>query len=244
MTPSPALTINLKINYWLLFHSALVLSSIYPYLTTGSYFHIPLLWLLSLFLLASFTRAEWRNNYFLGGPANWVTWFRLFLLIPFFLLLDSGSPWLLAGTGLAGILLDGLDGSLARKYLTQSLFGEYLDKEADALFVMAMTIGLYETGYAGGWILSLGLIRFAAAFPSHFLKAPAEKDAKKQYARIIAGIVMVGLPLAFIAPLWLYAWALPAMGLLLAYSFLRGFADQWKATAMQGQRKRPSFSKV
>lgn len=214
------------LSYWLLFHAALILGAVASYLYLDHILPLLLIAWFSFIIMAWTIREEWRNGYWLGGAANWVTWFRLALTTYFLALPADSTPLFLAATGLLVIILDGFDGLLARRYRSSTIFGAYLDKEIDAFFVLAMSVGLYEKGYAGGWILSLGLIRYVFAFVNHFLKAPQKKETRHNYARIIAGIIMVGLPVAFIAPPWLYRPALPVLGLLLGYSFLRGLVEQ------------------
>jgi len=226
-----------RMSYWLLFHAALITGSLCWFFFAGSIIPLLLSSWISFAGMARATREEWRNQYWLGGPGNWITWLRLVLISVFLLLLPTASPLLLAGAGLLEILLDAFDGRLARRYGSTSLFGAYLDQEVDAFFVLVMSTGLYERGYAGAWILTLGLLRYLFVYVNHFLKTPRQEEVRSNYARIIAGIIMVGLPTAFLTPPWLYQPALPLLGLLLGYSFLRGFLEQvksWRVEKLKG----------
>lgn len=212
-----------RINSWLLLHSLCIQAILTSYLLRGT-FHGNLLGIVvacSFAGLTAVTSAHWRNGYLLGGPANWITWLRLGLCLLLLYSWPAAPVWQLAVIGLLEISLDAIDGALARRYQTQSAYGACFDGEVDAFFVLVMSILLYRHGYAGPWIIGLGLLRYVYYFPNQLLKGKGETPKSRSYARIIAGIVMVGLPVALIAPAWLYSWALPALGLLLFYSFNR-----------------------
>lgn len=180
----------------------------------------------SLFGLQVMARREWSNEYWLGGPANVLTSLRLLgvLLIG----LSEAPPLLYALAGLAVIGLDGVDGPLARHYRTESRFGALFDAEVDALFVLILSWKLWAVGFHDAWILGMGLVRYVYALPDLLLPRPERPKESGAYARIIAGIVMVGLPLAFIFPEFITRPGAPGLALLLAYSFGRSAWERFR----------------
>jgi phosphatidylglycerophosphate synthase len=75
--------------------------------------------------------------------ANWITLSRFPLLLITVLILYHGSPWTrLAGVGLlfVGLMLDTVDGVVARKRGETSLFGSVLDIAADRTYELLLWV--------------------------------------------------------------------------------------------------------
>jgi CDP-diacylglycerol---glycerol-3-phosphate 3-phosphatidyltransferase len=75
--------------------------------------------------------------------ANWITLSRFPLLLTTVLILYFGSPWVrLAGVGLLflGLMLDTVDGVVARKRGETSLFGSVLDIAADRTYELVLWV--------------------------------------------------------------------------------------------------------
>jgi CDP-diacylglycerol---glycerol-3-phosphate 3-phosphatidyltransferase len=75
--------------------------------------------------------------------ANWITLSRFPLLLITVLILYHGSPWTrLAGVGLLflGLMLDTVDGVVARKRGETSLFGSVLDIAADRTYELVLWV--------------------------------------------------------------------------------------------------------
>lgn len=75
--------------------------------------------------------------------ANWITISRFPLLLTIVLVLYVGSPWArLAGAGLlfVGLMLDTVDGLVARKRGETSLFGSVLDIAADRTYELVLWV--------------------------------------------------------------------------------------------------------
>ena len=88
----------------------------------------------------------------LGGTlvlANWITLSRLPLLLVNILILYTGSPRArVAGVALllVGIMLDTVDGAVARKRGETSLFGSVLDIAADRLYELVLWVCFADLG--------------------------------------------------------------------------------------------------
>jgi phosphatidylglycerophosphate synthase len=81
--------------------------------------------------------------------ANWITLSRFPLLLITILILYYGSPWTrLAGVALlfAGLMLDTVDGVVARKRGETSLFGSVLDIAADRTYELVLWVCFADLG--------------------------------------------------------------------------------------------------
>ena len=75
--------------------------------------------------------------------ANWITLSRFPLLLIIVLILYFGSPWVrLGGVGLLflGLMLDTVDGMVARRTGQTSLFGSVLDIAADRTYELVLWV--------------------------------------------------------------------------------------------------------
>lgn len=156
--------------------------------------------LISFALYFYFRQTDWRNGWYLGGPANWATSLRILgigVLAPLLPYLDNP---VLAALALLFLSLDGIDGYLARRLGTTSLFGEYLDKEGDAFFVAMLCTFLYVKGLAGAWVLSLGAIRYLYIWLLYGVQPPQQKETRSRTGRVLAACIMTGLVLCLGLP--------------------------------------------
>lgn len=161
------------------------------------------------------------------GLANWVTLFRVNLVALMLLAVWPGAPgivqaWLLFLIAAIALLLDGVDGWLARRRKEASDFGGRFDMGADTAFTIIVTLCLVTFDLVGAWVLVIGLLRpaFAAAghlWPALGTRLPESRGRKIACAGSLACLV-AGLapPLEAVAP----ALALAAL-LQLAWSFGR-----------------------
>ncbi|MFT6831903.1 MAG: phosphatidylglycerophosphate synthase [Planctomycetota bacterium] len=99
------------------------------------------------------------------GRANRVTLARSsFVAVLFAFVLDAStaSEWTfsLAVLGIVALILDGVDGALARRDGTVSQFGGWLDQEVDAALVACLSLLAWRTGVVGPWILAAGGLRY------------------------------------------------------------------------------------
>jgi phosphatidylglycerophosphate synthase len=68
--------------------------------------------------------------------------------------------WTVVFIGIVAVLLDGVDGWVARRTGTASAFGMRFDMETDAALVLVLALLAWRFGKAGPWILLAGLLRY------------------------------------------------------------------------------------
>jgi phosphatidylglycerophosphate synthase len=202
-------------------HAILLLASTFYFLFT---YQIEIIGISTILTFCFFYLRKYfkdKKTDFLFEKANLVTGFRLFLSVA--LLFIPFTFFQITIIAFLVLVLDGLDGFLARKYKTESVFGEYLDMETDAVFVLVLSCLLYQNGVFGPWILSLGLLRYLYFLALLFFKPSQQKEARVFRARLIAVILMSSLIAAFALPLSIAKPAIVISALLVFYSFGMSF---------------------
>jgi phosphatidylglycerophosphate synthase len=125
------------------------------------------------------------------GAANAVTLARLAVLVAAALL--APAPWTY---GLV-LLLDGLDGLVARRLGEVSDFGAHFDMETDALLVAVLSVASLVAG-APPWVLAFGALRYALVLARHAFPREAPRERRSRLGRL----VFVGAVTALLASLW------------------------------------------
>ena len=173
------------------------------------------------------------------GAANVVTTIRAMLaafgagLIGYPAL--SGVMWAVIALTTAMVILDGLDGRLARATGMSSEYGARFDMETDAAFILVLSILVWQHGKAGVWVLMCGLMRYvfvAAGWLMPWMAAPLRATLR---GRIVAVSQLVGLGVA-LAPIVPVPASTVVAGLTLAtltWSFAIDIA--WLARQRQTQ---------
>ncbi len=171
------------------------------------------------------------------GAANQITTLRAVVVaLVAGLVGEPVLPAVAAATVAAGVtvtLLDGLDGSLARRHGIASAFGARFDMEIDALLILALSVLTWRHGKAGGWVVLSGLMRYvfvAAGIVSPWLRAAVPPSRRRQ---TICVIQIAALTLAMapaIQPPFSTALAAAAL-VVLSYSFLADTLWLWRHAA-------------
>ena len=100
------------------------------------------------------------------GTANRVTLGRLMVALPLVGLLVEPGPlgpaarWWIVGLGTVALVLDGVDGWIARREGTASAFGARFDMETDAALLLVLSGLAWRRGAAGPWVLGIGALRY------------------------------------------------------------------------------------
>ena len=179
------------------------------------------------------------------GPASQVTLVRAGLVAVLAVALMQpewfrAHAWLMAALALSVLILDGVDGWLARRRAETSTFGARFDMEVDAALIAVLCLALAITGKAGFWVLAIGLMRYAfvgAAWFWPWLDAPLPPS----FRRKLVCVWQVAALLVCLTPLVGAATTTPILGsalVLLAASFAIDVAWlQRRAADSQSQKE-------
>lgn len=162
-----------------------------------------------------------------------VSWLAGFIGLPG-LITNVHLAWSLLTAAFMVLLLDGLDGWLARKNGQTSSFGAKFDMEVDSLFAIVLSLLAWQSDKVGWWVLLLGLPRplfIVAAWLEPRLKAPLPDSMLRKTICVIQIAVLILLLAPVINPLT--SQLLAGMVLvLLAGSFWRD--TKWLLTKRPG----------
>ena len=130
--------------------------------------------------------------------------------------MGAGWPFALA---LAALMLDGVDGAVARRTGTESDFGARFDMELDAALALVLAILVFAYDRAGVWVLLLGLPRYAFLAVARWLPALRQPLPPSQRRRAICVVQVATLAVS------LFPWVgppLPALACAIAAVLLYG----------------------
>ncbi|MFC7368269.1 MULTISPECIES: CDP-alcohol phosphatidyltransferase family protein [Vreelandella] len=139
----------------------------------------------------------------------------------------TNAIWLWLAVAVIALLLDGVDGWIARHTKTHTPFGARFDMELDALLILLLCIGLLQSEHLGVWVLLIGGMRYlfvAASWPFPWLKAPLFDSFRRKAVCVwqVVALLLALTPLT--SPLAASLLALSALATLI-YSF--GFDVWW-----------------
>lgn len=164
-----------------------------------------------------------------GGIANHITFFRLVLISTTAIWHTSIVYPLLFVLFSINIVLDVIDGKLARSYNQQSFLGLYFDMETDAFFIAVVCHLLYFTDLVGGWIIVIGVLRYINVFIYILLNIQHYPEPKRKYASYIAGVLFLAVLLPFISQHKLTTFFLIGASIAVCISFAISFKYQLDA---------------
>ncbi len=135
--------------------------------------------------------------------------------------LSPELAWALAALAGIALILDGVDGWLARRGGWQSPFGARFDMEVDAFFILILAVLVYQADKAGAWVLLSGALRYGFVALGHVLPWLRQPLPPRQRRQMLCVVQTAVLALCLIPPLmppWTTLLAAGALGLL-AFSF-------------------------
>jgi phosphatidylglycerophosphate synthase len=163
------------------------------------------------------------------GPADWVTLVRAMLAVGVAALIaDSfrqpAPVTILVTLTSVALVLDAVDGWVARHNRTASTFGAHFDGEVDAFLILALSV--YVARSTGAWVLAIGAARYAFLAAGWLLPWMREPLPARYWRKVVAatqGIVLT-IAAADVLPPALTQAALVGALALLSESFGR---DVW-----------------
>jgi phosphatidylglycerophosphate synthase len=167
------------------------------------------------------------------GPADWVTLARATLAAGVAALtaasFDQSVPvTLLVSLTVIALVLDAVDGWVARRTRTTARLGARFDAEVDAFLILVLSV--YVARSAGAWVLAIGAARYAflvAGWPLPWLRAPLPPRFWRKVVAATQGIVLT-IAAADVLPPTVTQAALVAALVLLAESFGRDVWWLWR----------------
>ena len=171
------------------------------------------------------------------GPADLVTLSRATLacgvaaLVSESYLREAAAPALvptLVALTVVALVLDAVDGSVARRTRTASSFGARFDGEADAFLILVLSV--YVAPSVGGWVLAIGAARYAFAMGGWTLPWLRLQLPPRYWRKVVAaiqGIVLTFAAAAVLPQPWTYAALVVALTLL-TESFGRDVLWLWR----------------
>ncbi|MFP3968016.1 CDP-alcohol phosphatidyltransferase family protein [Actinomadura fulvescens] len=145
-------------------------------------------------LLASAMRRWGRRRL---GPADRVTFARAVLVGGVTALVADGAREgaalaILVVAAAVALVLDGVDGQVARRTGTVSPLGARFDMEVDAFLILVLSV--HVAFVAGPWVLAIGAMRYAfvaAAWVMPWLRAELPPSLARKAVAALQGIVLV-----------------------------------------------------
>lgn len=133
------------------------------------------------------------------GPADWVTLTRVILVgCVAALVADSFTrpvlPAVLVAITIVALMLDGLDGQVARRTHTASELGARFDMEADAFLIFVLSA--YVARSLGWWVLAIGAMRYAYVAASWVLSWMRRRLPPRFWRKVVAAVQGVVLLVA------------------------------------------------
>ncbi|MDR7209366.1 CDP-alcohol phosphatidyltransferase family protein [Flavobacterium piscis] len=211
---------------WLFYHSILILIGLLVDIINGTVCFCPIagFFVFLFFLFKNWPGFTEKKRW--GGVPNVVTLFRLMLLfvVPF----SMNDRLNLAVLGTAFIVLDGVDGFLARRLDQITDFGGQLDMETDAFFCLmfSLLIGFEYTEMK--WVLVAGCMRYFYKIVTTIWNRNAFAETKQEYARFFAGCYFVSLVLFFYVDFSFGKYIVAIGNGLVLFSFLISFLHFFK----------------
>jgi phosphatidylglycerophosphate synthase len=98
----------------------------------------------------------------------------------------------LLALAVVALVLDGVDGRVARHTSTASALGARFDMEVDAFLILVLSV--YVAHSMGGWVLAIGAMRYAFLVASWILPWLRESVPPRYWRKVVAaiqGIVLV-----------------------------------------------------
>jgi phosphatidylglycerophosphate synthase len=175
------------------------------------------------------------------GPGDWVTLTRATLVgCVAALTADSfhqrAPVEVLVAIATVALVLDAVDGQVARRTGTVSDLGARFDMEVDAFLILVLSI--HVTRSMGAWVLAIGAMRYAfvvASWALRWMRGPLPQRFWRKVVAATQGVVLV-FATAGVLPAPLMVTALAAALALLVESFGRDIVWLWLHAVVEPHR--------
>jgi phosphatidylglycerophosphate synthase/uncharacterized membrane protein YbhN (UPF0104 family) len=178
------------------------------------------------FVLVGRGQGQWTPAGGFGSP-NLITTARVIMTMGLLFAYGRQPGWHLAAAAGAVLLLDVVDGWLARKTGQSSAFGASYDVEADALLVMTISMLLFQRGTAGVWVLLAGLLRYFYVLAPALFPTPVGQAPRSRHGRAIYVTMLTCFMLALVVEGQRGGWLALAGTLVITISFSHSFWQRY-----------------
>jgi phosphatidylglycerophosphate synthase len=174
------------------------------------------------------------------GPADWVTMIRACLVgcVTALALDPDHHRSALVGIAIVALVLDAVDGQVARRTKTATPFGARFDMEVDAYLILVLS--LYVAPSIGWWVLAIGAMRYVWVIFSRvrpWMRGSLPPRYWRKVVAAIQGIVLVTAASGLL-PKPLVTIALLGALALLVESFGRDIVWLWYQRPVEPLRQR------
>lgn len=182
---------------------AVLIAAIGWFLVQTSIWQLPHLMVsvISFAILASIVHVLWtaKDGGRRFGEANQATLLRsglVCMIASTLVVSDQGLAlgWPVIGLIAVALMLDAVDGFLARRLNLCSTFGARFDMEVDAVLLLLLSILVWQSGQTGAWVLMIGLMRYAFVAASWFcpaLAGPLHPSFRRKSICALQGIALM-----------------------------------------------------
>jgi phosphatidylglycerophosphate synthase len=188
----------MSLKQWNIIHSVAILIALAAFHLTGSYWPVLAVAFLSVILLWTSQWYTISNIKPAGGYANLLTLLRYIILL---LIVAFSNIWPLWSLGLLfaiPVLLDGLDGYIARKLNHVTKFGALFDLETDSIFMTVTGMILYQRHIVGAWLLPAAYMRYFYVLLIWIFQLNRIQEKRTRFGPFIAFIMFVCLIIEFL----------------------------------------------
>lgn len=136
---------------------------------------------------------------------------------------DSQVWWIPLAAVTVALILDGVDGRVARATGQHSAFGARFDMEVDAFLALVVAVLVWQLGKGGVWVLALGALRYAfvaAGFWFSRLTAPLFASTRRKVICVVQIASLAAMLMPVLSPPLTSLIGIVAL-MLLSFSFLR-----------------------
>ncbi|MEU2432596.1 CDP-alcohol phosphatidyltransferase family protein [Streptomyces sp. NPDC007861] len=173
------------------------------------------------------------------GPANGVTLARTTLIGGVTALVADSFAGrtpvaVLVALAAVALVLDAVDGQVARRTRTESSLGARFDMEADAVLILVLSVQVALS--LGAWVLAIGAMRYAfvaAARVLTWLHGPLPPSTARKTVAALQGIVLLTATAGILPRALAHAAVLAALACLV-WSFGRDIGWLWRVRVRPG----------
>lgn len=216
---------------WSLLHATLVLFA----LSASVWWEAPFILAVCAFGSFAWYGLQMRGNWTPGGrfgAANGITTVRLAACLFMLGSYTSLPPLYLTLGALAVLLMDGLDGYLARKQQTTGLYGATYDVEVDALYTAMLALLLVALKDVGAWVVLVGAWRYVYQLVTSYVPPRRHPASSTVFGRWCYGLSVVGMAVSLTLPNTLATTLAGVAALVTSASFLTSFWQRYAPTRL------------